>query len=194
MADIGRSGWRNVGSLMPCPGSLPAIAATHRSASSSSLGAGPQGSPQVGLLAGEQAVADLTVGGEPDPVAVAAERAGHRGDHADGRGAAVDQEQLGRGAPPRLASRGQGEVAAELLEDLVGGDHLLAVPVVLGVERHLLDEAQLVLVVDRPGEQVARLVVVDPAQQDGVDLDRRQPRVVGRLGAARARRRAGRGG
>ena len=60
---------------------------------------------QVGLLAGEQAVADLAVGGEPDPVAVAAERPGDRGDHADRGRAAVDQEQLGGGAPPRLLGR-----------------------------------------------------------------------------------------
>src|SRR5581483_11897206 len=37
MAAIGRSGWRNDGSLMPCPGSFTATARRHRSASSSSL-------------------------------------------------------------------------------------------------------------------------------------------------------------
>ena len=67
---------------------------------------------QVGLVAGEEAVADLAVGGEPDPVAVAAERAGHRGDDADRRRAAVDGEQLGRGTPPRLPCRGQVELGA----------------------------------------------------------------------------------
>ena len=37
MADIGRSGWRNDGSSIPWPGSLPAIATTQRSAISSSV-------------------------------------------------------------------------------------------------------------------------------------------------------------
>ena len=105
MADIGRSGWRNVASSMPWPARLPRIAMTQRSAISSSVGAGAQRRAEVGLLAGEEAVADLAVGGEPDPVAVAAERAGDRGDDADGRRAAVDVEQLGRGAAARLAVR-----------------------------------------------------------------------------------------
>ena len=53
-----------------------------------------QRAAQVGFFAGEQAVADLTVRGEPHPVAGSAERAGHGGDHADGGRAAVDQEQF----------------------------------------------------------------------------------------------------
>ena len=105
IADIGRSGCRNVGSSMPCPARLPRIATTQRSAISSSVAPARSAAAQVGLLAGEQAVADLAVGGEPDPVAVAAERPGDRGDHADGGRAAVDQEQLGGGAPPRLRGR-----------------------------------------------------------------------------------------
>ena len=34
MADIGRSGWRNVGSSMPWPARLPRIATTQRSGAS----------------------------------------------------------------------------------------------------------------------------------------------------------------
>ena len=76
-------------------------------------GAGAQRRTQVGLLAGEQAVADLAVGGEADPVAVAAERPGDRGDDADGGRSAVDVEELGGGAAPRLAVRGEGELGGE---------------------------------------------------------------------------------
>ena len=49
----------------------------------------------------------------------------------------------------------------------------------LGVERHLLDEPQLVAAVEAPAEQLGRLVVVDAAQQHRVDLHRAEP---GRLG------------
>ncbi len=45
----------------------------------------------------------------------------------------------------------------------------------LGVERHLLDEAQLVVVLERPGEQVGGLVVVAAGHEDGVDLDGAEP-------------------
>ena len=51
----------------------------------------------------------------------------------------------------------------------------VAVPAVLGVQRHLLDEPQLVAAVQAPAQQRRRLVVVDPAHQHGVDLDRGQP-------------------
>src|SRR5580698_11605811 len=57
-------------------------------------GPGPQRRAQVGLRPSEQAVADLAVGGQPDPVASTAEGPGHRGDHADPGRAAVDQEGL----------------------------------------------------------------------------------------------------
>ena len=83
---------------MPCPAAWPRPRASQRSASSSSAAPDAQRGPQVGLLGGEQAVADLPVGGEPDPVAGAAERPGDRADHADPGRAAVDQEHLGGGA------------------------------------------------------------------------------------------------
>src|SRR6202041_51912 len=54
-------------------------------------GSGPEQPAQVALLAGEQAVADLPVSGQPDPVAGAAERAGDGRYDADRGRAAVDQ-------------------------------------------------------------------------------------------------------
>jgi hypothetical protein len=64
---------------------------------------------------------------------------------------------------------------------------------VLGVERHLLDEPQLVAVLEAEVQQRDGLVVVDAAQQDGVDLDRGEPGACAAPGR-RGRRRAGRGG
>jgi hypothetical protein len=50
---------------------------------------------------------------------------------------------------------------------------------VLGVQGHLLYEAQFVVVLHGPGQQVRGLVVVQPRHQDGVDLDRVQARLAG---------------
>src|SRR5262245_24918519 len=47
------------------------------------VGPRPHRHTKVTLRGREQAVAQLTVGREPDPVAVPAERTGHRADHAD---------------------------------------------------------------------------------------------------------------
>ncbi len=75
---------------------------------------GPQRAAQVAFRAGEQAVPDLAVGGQPDPVAGTAERPGNRGDDADPGRPAVDQERLGRrGAALLRVIGGQGELTAE---------------------------------------------------------------------------------
>ena len=104
----------------PCRPSRP----RQRSASSSSVAPARSAARRSDSCAGEQAVADLAVGGEPDPVAVAAERPGHRRDHADRGRAAVDEEQLGRGAPPRLGRPASARTRCSRRgEDLVGGDH-----------------------------------------------------------------------
>ena len=47
-----------------------------------------------------------------------------------------------------------------------------------GPERHLLDEAQLVAVPDRPLQEWHRLPLVHPTQQHCIDLDRVESRVL----------------
>ncbi len=79
------------------------------------------------------------------------------------------------GALPRGSTAGvRVNSRPERLEDLLGRDHRGPAPVVLGVERHLLDEPERVALGDRPPQQLGRLVVVDAAQQHRVDLDRGQ--------------------
>ncbi len=56
----------------------------------------------------------------------------------------------------------------------VSGDHPVPAPDVAGVQRHLLDESQAVAVVEAELQQVGRLVLIEPAHQHGVDLDRGQ--------------------
>ena len=109
IALIGRSGCRKPGSSMPCPASLPHIACAPGVGDLGVGRAAAQQRPQVGLGAGEQAGADLPVGGEPGAVAGAAERPGHRGDHADHGRAAVHQPALGRGAAALGGVRGEVE-------------------------------------------------------------------------------------
>ena len=69
----------------------------------------------------------------------------------------------------------------ESREDLVGGDHAAAVPAVLRVERHLLDEAQLVAALHAPAQQRGPLVLVEAPQQHRVDLDGGEPGLGGGL-------------
>ena len=51
--------------------------------------------------------------------------------------------QVSAGAVPRETGSGRRPNGASDGQDLLGGDHRVPVPLVLGVQRHLLDEAQL---------------------------------------------------
>ena len=124
IADIGRAGCRNVGSSMPCPARLPHIAARQRRAISSSS-APPRSAPRRSDSSrGEQAVADLAVGGQPGAVAVAAERPGHAADHADpgrppSRRGSPSTSQVSAGAAPRSTGSGSRvNVARSARQDL----------------------------------------------------------------------------
>ena len=110
-----RSGWTKSAASMPWPACLPATAARMISAEFGVGRAGAQRPAQVGLGLREQAGAQLAVGGEPQPVAVAAERPGDRRDDADpARPArpgvavrAVDARRTPRPARCRVAPRGR---------------------------------------------------------------------------------------
>ena len=134
--------------------------------------------PQVGLFGGEEAVAQLTVGGEPHPVAAAAERARDAGDDADHRVGADDSPFLGR----RVVLSADGiefEAFPEAVQDLLGADHPVTVPGFLGVQRHRLDEPHAIAVFDGEGDEVCDLVVVDVSHEHGIDFDRGQARGAG---------------
>ena len=118
-------------------------------------GALAQQAQQVELLAGEQAAHDLAFRRDAGAAAVRAERLGDGGDDSHGaqHGAgglggtghpASYFKAFGGGAVADPRIRAQHVVGGEQVADLRGGDHVPARPAVVGVERHLLDEAQLV--------------------------------------------------
>ena len=140
--DIERAGRTKSTWLMWWPAHLPATADSIRAASSSSLSPRRRAAAQVGLVGGEQARAELPVGGQADPVAVAAERLGHARDHADGAAAVEVAPAVGgrRAAGRDLLERVHRVDAGD---DLVLADDLVGVPAAAGVERHPLDEPHL---------------------------------------------------
>ena len=185
MADMGRSGCRNDGSSMPWPGRLRRHRPHPLIGELLIGGAGPQRGAQIGLGPGEQAVAQLAVGGQPDPVAGAAERLADRGDDADRDTRCprpgTARPERSRAAPGRRSS--STSVTCADSRSRISSAVIISVrlPGVLGVQRHLLDEPELHAGAHRPLQQRVRLVVVDAAQQHGVDLDREQTRSHRRL-------------
>ena len=130
---------------------------------------------QVVLPRREQTVAQLTVGGQPQPVALPAERCRDRCDDPHRRRAAVERPLLGGRAAPTGHGR-QPPSLRECFEDLGPCHHRCAVPRVPGIQRHLLDETQLRAVREGELDEVDDLVVVDTAHRDGVELQRAQAR------------------
>jgi hypothetical protein len=63
------------------------------------------------------------------------------------------------------------EDRVDLVEDPPRGHHLLSLPGVLGVERHVLDESDLVARLPRPRGEPDQFLVVRPADHDAVHLD-----------------------
>src|SRR5262249_60404614 len=82
----------------------------------------------VGLVDGEQAVAHLAVGREPDAVAAEAERPRDRGDDADAAAIVGIAELHCWRARVVVVYRHQGRDLLQLLQDFVGAVDLAALP------------------------------------------------------------------
>ena len=123
----------------------------------------------------EQARAQAALGSEPDPVAGRAERLAHRGDEADAARRAVRELESRRGSWTRIDNRLQREQVLDLFLDMKTRDYLLVGPDVVAVQRHELDEADLVALVAREPREVDDLIVVLALHDHHVQLDRPKP-------------------
>src|SRR6266566_6569422 len=126
---------------------------------------------QIPLAAREEAGAQLSVGGQPDPVARRAERLRNRVDEADLAGAVGEAE----------APRSRRRLRRQLLErpalldqrpDLAAGQDVVAAPGLICVERHELDKADDVGLAARELGEGRHLLLGEPPDRDAVDLDR----------------------
>ncbi len=102
---IDRLGRMNCTWPISWPAHFPRHAACHEGRQLVVVRAAAHRAPQVGLLEGEQAAAEIAVGGEAHTVAGLAERTGHRWDHAHVPGAVEVAEPLGRRCPRRRPAR-----------------------------------------------------------------------------------------
>ena len=178
MADIGRVGWRKDSSSMPWPGRLVIIARRHWSAIWASVL-----SPRRAARRSDSSRANRQLRTWPSAVSRTRSQSPQNGRVTDAMTPTLagppSTRNVSAGALPRCSGSGvRVNSGLERGEDLRGGDHALARPVVLGVQRHLLDDPQLVVVVEAVAQQLGGVLVVDPAQQHRVDLDRSEPGAV----------------
>src|SRR5665647_1172257 len=133
----------------------------------------------IHLVAREEAGAQATVGGEAQAVAAPAEVLADAGDEADRAARPGHMPILRRAVPVRTLVRHQLVALLEALQDLARGHEAAraAKAVAAGdttVERHELDEAHVHLALAREVDEPFELFF-DALQQQGVDLDRREP-------------------
>ena len=140
--------------LISCPSHLEATDSRMARTICFVAGAAAEQAADVGLLEGEQAVAELAVGGQADPVAAHAEGAADRGDHADASAAINVVIIDGRGA--RVLVRGgnqRSDLPRQPVKDLGGEEDLLTFPQ-SAIQRHVLDEPHFQPVLPgEPGER-----------------------------------------
>src|SRR5579871_3756026 len=126
---------------------------------------------QVVFRDAEQAGADLAVGGQPQAIAMAAERL------ANGRNQADFAAPISKG--PTYSSLGgiirrqltQFKTGFEPLQDFAAGHDQILLPGMRGIQWHELDEPERHVLLAREIRERLNLVVVDRADDDGVDLD-----------------------
>src|SRR2546427_333405 len=99
---------------------------------------------QRGLVQREEARAQAALGRQPDSVAGGAEGLADRGDEADATHRAVGEPVAGRRPGSRVDHLLERELVLDLLLDAAARHDLLVGPDVVSIERHELDEADLV--------------------------------------------------
>ena len=128
------------------------------------------------LVEGEEAVAQLAVGGQPQAVAAVAERPADAGDDAElqpgcRRRRSPSPGRRGRSPRPGRAGRprARSPPATRAAGTTLSRSHALR------ADRHVLDEPQLEAVVAAEPGQRHHVGVDEAADGDGVHLDRREP-------------------
>ena len=133
--------------------------------------AGTQRSAQVDALGRIEAGEQLSIGGQPGPIAVGAERLRGRRDHADELAAGQHVARRRRGVGPTEGDR-FAEGRRQARQDLGARHHARRRPPGGAAHVHVFDEADLGAEAAGPFGEIGEFVVVLAADDDGVDLDR----------------------
>src|SRR5581483_2248482 len=138
---------------------------------------------KIVAVIGEKTGVELAVGRKTRPRAVAAERLGHRSDHADLATAVAMTPALRDLAGVVRLDRFERHLGVDRAHDLGGGDDFVHAPAIGGTHVHVFDEAHHVacaLEVTRHRHDAGHVVA---ALDHHVDLDRRKPRGRGSIDA-----------
>src|SRR5713101_1302897 len=124
------------------------------------------------VVLAEEAGAELAVGRQADAGAMAAKGLSHRRDEADFAGCAVSEAVFARGLAALVGDLLERPTGMDALMDLGGRNNKAASPMAVGIERHEFDKAHNDAGFAGVGSDSFDFVVVDAADEDGVDLSR----------------------
>src|ERR1700687_5683196 len=115
------------------------------------------------LLDRKQTGSEMSLGGEPDPIADFAKGVTHRRDDTNPALAAIAKlESRGR-RRPLIGDRLQRKFPIDGFDDVAARDYGIHRPDAVGIERHELDEADFISFITREARGGEDLVLVAPA-------------------------------
>ena len=127
----------------------------------------------------KQAGANVAISSQADAVALAAERLGYRGNDSKFR-LAIAERPTGCRLCSVLSGQGSdGDFGLNSFQNFAAGHNVFALPRSAGVQRHKLDHPHHDVFLHGEMGQCPNLVVVQAANDDGVDFDRSQAKRLG---------------
>src|SRR5215472_7102038 len=141
-------------------------------------GALPEEGAEVIVVLAEKAGAELAVGGQTNARAKAAERLRDRSNKADFAGSPVREAVFARRLTAFVGNLDQRPARVDTLVNFGGRNHKFAGPVAVGVERHEFDEAHDDAAIARKLGKGFDFVVVEAADEHGIDFGGRKARVL----------------
>src|SRR5215469_8339588 len=142
---------------------------------------------QVAILFAEQTSSQLSIRGQANARAMAAESLSNRSDQTDLAGGAVDETVLASSFAFLVRNLLERPLGMDALVDLLRGNHQLTRPVAVRVQRHKFDEAHDDAAFAGKGGEGFDFILVEAAHQNGVDLDRGQAGFLGGVDATHDR-------
>src|SRR3974377_1400876 len=146
-----------------------------------------QQGPQIAILFAEQTRAELSIGGKANARAMAAESLRHRGDQADLTRGAVSKAVLASGFAFLMRNLQQRPLSLYAFVNFLCRNHQFARPVTIRVQGHKFNKAHDDTALAGGGGEGFDFIVVEAAQENGVDLDRGKHGFLGRVDAAHDR-------
>src|SRR5436305_5738096 len=144
---------------------------------------GAEAGAEVVFNGAEETGADFTIGGEPQAIAMSTKRFRDGSNNPNLAFALTDGPAFGGLGFVFGSNRNQREALLQAMENFLARDDEFFEPDPSGIERHEFDKPHADRAASREFRQGFDLVIVDPANDNRIDFDRREPKFLGEFDA-----------